>query len=226
MRRPPENAKQLLDRTLSTEYFQGRRPAIPYTWAPARASNPLVVVVGENGGGKSFVRRICHEICGYHKIECMPISMEGRQSMMFASLIYGSEAYRSTGQNSIHTVRMGIKTSQGRANQHVIIWDEPDIGLSEGAAASVGKAIADFVEEVPDKLIASIVTTHRKSLVRELARWKPHYLFVGGEGPASLQEWLEAAPVVRTLDEIEAACKTRFDAIQAILNKNKPRRRR
>lgn len=226
MRRPPDNAKQLLERVLATEYFQGCRPVIPSIWAPGRASNPLVVVVGENGGGKSFVRRIAHEICGYHKIECIPISMEGRQTMAFASLVYGSESYRSTGQNSVGTVVTGIKTSRSRTSRHIIIWDEPDIGLSEGAAASVGRAIADFVKEAPDKLVASIVTTHRKALVQELAPQKPHYLFLGGEGPASLQEWLEAPPVVRTLEEIGSACKARFDAIQKILDRNKPRRRR
>ena len=55
------NTKQLVERTLELDYFQDPKPAIPYVWKPGKAGNPLVGVVGENAGGKSFFRRCVRE---------------------------------------------------------------------------------------------------------------------------------------------------------------------
>ena len=221
------NAKQLVERVLECDYFLGDDPAIPYVWAPSKASNPLVVVVGENAGGKSFFRRIASEISRKTKVEAIPISMEGRRQVSYniaLTFVYGSEDYDATGINSIKTVLTGIKTCQGRENPHVIIWDEPDIGLSEGNAASVGKAIADFTKTPPEKTRASIVITHRKALVSELVSADPHYLFLGGPGPASLEEWLVMPPVIRPLEEVQDIARSRFKAIQKILNEVQKRK--
>lgn len=221
------NTKQLVERTLELDYFEEPSPAIPYVWKPGRADNPLVVVVGENAGGKSFFRRCVSAVCrdNANKIECISISMEGRRQVSYnigLAFVYGSEDWEATGINSISTVLTGISTCRGRTSAHVIIWDEPDIGLSEGNAASVGKALADFTKEPPKHTKASIVITHRKALVEQLVSIQPHYLFLGdADAPETLADWLAAPPIVRTLEEVKERAHKRFRAIQKILDEVK-----
>lgn len=225
------NTKQLVERTLELDYFQDPEPAIPYVWKPGKADNPLVVVVGENAGGKSFFRRCVSAVCrdDANKVECIPISMEGRRQVAYnigLAFVYGSEDYEATGVNSISTVLTGISTCRNRTSAHVIIWDEPDIGLSEGNAASVGKAIADFTDEPPKHTKASIVITHRKALVEQLAPIQPHYLFLGdADAPATLAAWLAAPPVVRPLEEVKECSHKRFLSIQKILDEVKRKKK-
>ena len=223
------NAKQLVTETLTLDYFTGKTPAIPYVWKPAKAACPLVVVVGENAGGKSFFRRCVSAVCQKTETEIIPISMEARRTISYNPhlvFVYGDEQYEATGVNSINTVLMGIKTCRGREAPHVICWDEPDLGLSEGNAASVGRAIADFMVDPPAHTRASIVVTHRKALVAELRTVNPHDLYLGDDdGPRSLDAWLEAPPVVRPLEEVRDAGRARYKAIQQILNRVKARRK-
>jgi hypothetical protein len=225
------NTKQLVERALELDYFAEDEPAIPFVWKPGKAENPLVVVVGENAGGKSFFRRCVSAVCqdkDNGKVEVIPISMEARRTINYQpwlAFVYGDEQYEATGVNSINTVLSGIKTCQGRDAAHVIIWDEPDIGLSEGNAASVGKAIADFTKEPPKHTKASIVITHRKALVGQLLPIAPHYLYLGdADAPPSLDAWLMAPPVVRPLQEVQDRARTRFKAIQKVLDRVKKSR--
>lgn len=226
------STKQLIEKTLELDYFQDPRPAIPYVWKPGKADNPLVVVVGENAGGKSFFRRCVNAVCRdkANNVECIPISMEGRRQVAYnvgLAFVYGSEDWEATGINSISTVLTGISTCRSRDKAHVIIWDEPDIGLSEGNAASVGKAIADFTEEPPKHTKASIVITHRKALVEQLVSIEPHYLFLGdAKAPETLADWLAAKPVVRPLEEVKERSRARFLAIQKILDEVKRKKDR
>jgi len=219
------NAKQLVEQTLELDYFCEDAPAIPYLWAPSAATNPLIVVVGENASGKSFFRRCVQAVCNKAQVECIPISMEGRRQVAYnigLTFVYGDESCDATGINSIRTVLTGIKTCEGRDKPHVIVWDEPDVGLSEGNAASVGKAIADFTRSTPKLTRASIVVTHRKALVTELARERPHYLYLGAvDGPTTVDAWLAQPPIVRSLEDVQNAARERFRAIQKILNRVK-----
>lgn len=226
------NTKQLVERSLELDYFQDPKPAIPHVWKPSEADNPLVVVVGENAGGKSFFRRCVSAVCAdkANRVECIPISMEGRRQVAYnigLSFVYGSEEWEATGVNSITTVLTGISTCSKRTSAHVIIWDEPDIGLSEGNAASVGKALADFTKEPPKHTKASIVITHRKALVEQFVSIQPHYLFLGdADAPETLAAWLAAPPVVRPLEEVKERSRTRFLAIQKILDEVKRKKDR
>ena len=225
-----KNAKQLVERVLECAYFHGQRPAIPYVWVPGSKDTPLVVVLGENASGKSFFRRVATEVVRTNKIEAISISMEGRKSMgVMGVFVYGSEEWEATGVNSIRTVITGISTCKGRATPHVVVWDEPDLGCSEDAAASVGAALAAFAREPGIHTKAMVVITHRKALVERLAALTPapHYLFLGSvNGPPTLAAWLVRPPVVRPLEEIQKAGHRRFMAIQSILDKLEKNRKR
>jgi hypothetical protein len=219
------NTKELVDRCLTLRYFHpedDEPAAIPYVWVPGEGN--LVVVTGENAGGKSFFRRCAASVARQEenkKMEVISISMEGRRQVAYnigLVFVYGDEEHDATGVNSIRTVVTAISTCQSREADHVVIWDEPDLGLSEGNAASVGSALADFSLALPEHTKGAVVITHRKALVKELLRAKPHYLYLGSEdAPESLQAWVDAPPVVKPLNKVLKDAHKRFLAISTIL---------
>jgi hypothetical protein len=224
------DAHSLIQEALTLDYFKphpldGVTP-IPAFFEPGRGN--LAVIVGENASGKSFMRRIVTQICRETKVECIPISMEGRGGNYggMRGFIYGDETWESTGVNSAGTVQMGIKTCKDRTTPHVIFWDEPDLGLSENGAAGVGRAIADYMIRQNPMTLAAVVVTHSKPLVREMNRayadLDPHYLHLGCDSledtPKTLYEWLNSGEAVcRSPEDIEEAGARRFKLIQRIL---------
>lgn len=214
--------------------------AIPLICAPGKCR--LVLVLGENAGGKSVFRRIMR--AGTHPgqkggmgdppippgpfpvPEFVALSMQGRTSSgMMSSFIYGNESYRSTGENSAYTVTMGIKTARERSHPTVIYWDEPDIGMSAGAAAGAGEAIRQFVEADDAPLVQAIfLTSHSPALVRRLAPLEPHYVYVGdANGPKTLDAWFEhqANPVPISPDTLRELSHRRHGMIQKVLDAKK-----
>lgn len=221
--------KTLLDRALRLDYFtpdeQGET-AIPYHRVDGQGK--LIVVVGDNASGKSFLRRIVQLLCQKNKIECIHLSMEGRRNIGMApwlTFVYGDEGREATGVNSAGTIITGITTCQGREGKHVIFWDEPDIGLSDDWAAGSGQRICKFTQDSPKHTLAAIVVSHSRALVRELLPAKPFYLHLGVESeqaPPTLDAWLERPIVPRDPEELRGLSRKRFKAIQAILNTVKP----
>lgn len=212
--RQPLDVEKLIRATLDTVLFgpsdaiEGRT-AIPAIYVPSPEPSKLVLVLGENAGGKSLFRRVIRQMThrgqkgGFGDPEIKPgpfpvremiaLSMQGRTSSGFErGVIYGEESYHSTGENSAHTVTMGIKTVRERDHTTILYWDEPDVGMSGGAAAGAGVAIRDFVTRDEAPLMEAVfITSHTPALVRQLASLRPHYLYLGSEdGPATLDAWL------------------------------------
>lgn len=220
---PPlfKDAKTLVQVVLDEPYFDKEDPAIPAHFVPGEGN--LVVVTGENAGGKSFFRRLVQEMCSMDKIEAINISMEGRRKVSYnpgLAFVYGDESYRATGVLSSSTVSMGIKTMRERTTPNVMIWDEPDIGASDSTAASMGAAIANAFKDPPAHTMACIVITHRKALVEQLLPLKPHFCFLGSkEPPATITDWMQSPIQIRDLDQIQGDAHQRFLAIKKVLDK-------
>lgn len=228
------DARTLIEEALTLAYFSpdpkdGLTP-IPALFVPGQC--PLIIIVGENASGKSFMRRIVTQIGREIKVEVMPISMEGRGGSYggLRGMIYGDESWESTGVCSVGTVRGGLSTCRARTSPHIIFWDEPDLGLSENGAAGVGQAIGQYMAEPNPHTMAAIVVTHSKPLVREVMeginpspgafRRYPHYLHLGTDpkdAPPDLFEWLRTPVVPRSLEDIAEAGHRRFKLIQRIL---------
>lgn len=209
-------------------FFCGDDPAIPSLWV--RGKIPLFLVLGENASGKSFFRRCVQQWCRkYTSVkEVIHISMEGRAGVnelgAMKAFVYGDEDMRSTGENSAMTVRTAIRTCEGRDHSHVMYWDEPDVGMSEGAAAGVGIAIADFVDRLPSHTKGIFITTHSRALVEPLLRVRPHYLHLGtdpAKAPQTLDEWLRRPVAPISPEELLEQSRRRFGAIQKVLNAQK-----
>lgn len=222
------DAKTLIDEALQLDYFHphadDQQVPIPSLWVSGVGN--LIVIVGENASGKSFMRRIVTQMCRERKIECIPISMEGRGGSYggLRGMIYGDETWESTGVNSAGTVVGGLRTCRQRETPHVIFWDEPDLGLSENGAAGMGQAIANYCQEPNPHTLAAIVVTHSKPLVQQLVRplngLQPHYLHLGTapeQAPKSFQEWLDRPVVPRSPEDIREGGHQRFKLIGRIL---------
>lgn len=229
----PSTGKWIVNDLLSNwRYFADDDPPIPALWVKGRC--PLFLVLGENAAGKSFFRRCVQASVKLHTSigEVIHLSMEGRAgpNMMGAmkGFVYGDEDSRSTGENSAHTVRAAIRTCNGRETSHLLYWDEPDVGMSEGAAMGAGAAIAEFVADLPKHTKGVFITTHSRPLVAALSSvLRPHYVHLGtppDEAPQSIEEWLAREVVPVSPDELCEASHARFKAIQAILDEKKRRR--
>ncbi len=219
------DAKSLVEEALTLDYFDGDLPegaAIPAYFLPGQGN--LVVVVGENASGKSFFRRVVSSICRVSKIEAMPLSMEGRSDDFggLKCMVYGSEQDESTGACSSHMVLKGVQTCRARTEKHVIIWDEPDIGLSDNGAAGMGQFIAQSQHDANPLTLASIVITHSKPLLGQLVALNPHYVHLGDiVCPQDLQAFIDKPVVPRDIKEIYETGRTRWTKIQHILNERK-----
>jgi hypothetical protein len=186
----------------------------------------LAVIVGENANGKSFLRRVMKDSYRRLETELIDISMEGRRRVAYnigLTFVYGDEDHFSTGDNATKTVTVAFSTSRNREKDHAIFWDEPDVGLSEGWAACMGREIAEFLREKPEKLQAVYLVTHSRPLLRELRDLNPLFVYVGNDREfASLDEWLEAPlPKYKSLEDLQKTGLKRFRKIAAMLNEIK-----
>jgi hypothetical protein len=208
-----------------TAYFTGvgdTPPALAMRHVPG--ASRLCLVLGPNASGKSLLRRLAGAACKAKRIEFMPVSMEFRTGQQFGMgrvFVYGgTEMENSTGENSSRSVVGGIRTCRAREAPHVIFWDEPDIGMSDGYARGMGRSIAEFAAAIPEHTVAAFVVTHRKSLVRELLAADPHVVFMGDESAASLDEWLardEEPQDIEALPRRSSGTYTRVAAIRRAL---------
>jgi hypothetical protein len=221
-RRTFTDTKTLLDLLLSFDYFQANekgRAAIPYTRANGKV--PLVVIVGDNASGKSFLRRLVTGVCIKAEVEPIRVSMEGRQmGGIMSAFVYGDECFRSTGENSAGTVLQGISTCRHRTKPHIICWDEPDLGLSDAWAAGMGDAIREFALQPGAHTLSIFLMTHSRPLVARLKDIEPFFVHVGvSNGPKTVEEWLTRPVKPKPLEKLAEESRRRFLAIRKILDR-------
>lgn len=210
--------------------------AIPALYDPGEGN--LVLVLGENAGGKSFFRRMLRYATyrgdsgnrsmrkqikpGKFPVqEFLHLSMEGRTSGGIPSaMIYGDEVRRSTGENTARTVTKAMETADSRTHTNILYWDEPDLGMSAGAAAGIEAAIAEWFPTRSRLTRMVCITSHSPALIRPLTGLNPHYVYLGDhEGPATLDEWFEYQrnPPVISPDEVRERSSRRWKMIQSHL---------
>lgn len=195
--------------------------AIPHLWV--KGKTPVYLVLGENAAGKSIFRRFVQGTARQSTIkETISLNMEGRTGGGFRRLAYGSEVNRATGMNSARTVTMGIKTARERGHFHLLYWDEPDIGMSDGLALGCARKIAEFCNDLPKNTRGVFITTHNRSFVQTLLQGITkdlNYIFLGDDPPPNLRAWLDAEVTEIDPDELFKAERRRFEAILKHLEK-------
>lgn len=179
-------------------------------------NNRCLIITGENATGKSFIRRIITQICKQEKIELIHLSQESRRvGGIISAFVYGDDSVDSTGYNSCNTVVGGITTCNGRDNDHFILWDEPDIGLSDRYAAGIGVTIKQFIDNIPKHTLGSIIITHSKHLVRQLLPINPSHLRVGDT--SSLIDWLNETVEPSDIKELKGRNSEMFHNLNKII---------
>ncbi len=228
MTRTFDTIETLIDHVLDLQYFHENDDGqVPIPVLRDGGVGRFAVVLGENASGKSFFRRCVTAVAHEGGAEPIPISMEGRGLSYggIGGLIYGDEAWQSTGQNSVGTVLGGITTCRNREKPHVMFWDEPDLGLSDSWAAGMGIALREFAEDLPKHTKAVFLVTHSRALVRELLPVKPHYLYLGdAAGPRTFVEWLNRPIEPRPIETLHEESMRRFRMIRKILDRVKGKR--
>lgn len=137
--------------------------------------------------------------------------------------MFGDESTSSTGQASFRAVRGGLTTCRGRTTPHILIMDEPDIGLSEGYQAALGDMIDEFASDLPDTTVGLLVVSHARPLISKLMHLNPTCIRVGDDLRPTRQ-WLEQGDLPRTIADIESLrdkALTRFRAIHAVAEARK-----
>lgn len=198
-------------------FFEGDDPVIPH--AVRYGTNPLAVIVGDNGAGKSVFRRLVGLACKDAGIEFISLSMESRTGGMMGAMtamVYGSENWEATGVNSAKLVTTGIATCQKRTKDHVIFWDEPDTGMSDEMAAGAGKMILNFALKKPKHTKAIFVVSHNRYMVRKLCAAHPHYIHLGTFPQVSLEQWATRPVEPADLKEVAEESIKRFRRITAM----------
>ncbi len=192
-----DSPARFLDDVLAMPYFE---PGfMPHAREPG--DSKLVVATGENATGKSFFRRVISAALKKSGVEPMPVSMELRAGGgIVSAFIFGDEGRQATGEVTANSVLGGFTTSAGRKNRHAIIWDEPDVGLSDDYAAGAGLEIRDFVEKSGEPLFLCVVSSHRKVLLEQLLPLKPHHVRFGDR--MTLDEVVRSRPSPKRLEEL------------------------
>ena len=159
----------------------------------------VFVFVGSNGAGKSLLRRVFQQFLKKNKIEVIHLSQQGRTTGGFArAFIYGDEDNEATGVISCRTIRSGISTSNKRENDHVLLYDEPEIGMAEETQFGVARYLRESLEaNWPDKLRALIILTHSRYFARELCAMDGSKFAWLHHPGATLDDWLhrEIVPI-------------------------------
>ena len=152
----------------------------------------ILVITGDNASGKSFLRRIFHHFFkAIHKLETIHLSQEARATGgIERAFVYGDEGDHSTGYITAGTFVTGFRTSRGREGEHVLIWDEPEIGLGEEAQIGAGEFFVKELSDWPKNLRGLIVMTHSRHIVSALMGVDgSQFINVGGKY-ATADEWL------------------------------------
>jgi hypothetical protein len=215
----------LVQECLTLDYFHPNDDdvvPIPVTFNEKQGK--IILAVGDNASGKSFFRRIVQAVCHKAGVECIHLSMQGRSNGDIGGafqriVVYGTETDESTGRNSVNTILGAIRTSQSRENKHVLFFDEPDIGLSDTWAASIGVELLKFSEQPNDNLVAVFIVTHSRELVWSLLPGQPHSLCFN-EKPTTLGEWVQSSSRVRPLTDLAEISQRRYKLITGVMKKN------
>lgn len=216
----------ITERALDYSYF---KKVIKAKYWPGEGR--ILLVTGDNSSGKSFFGKLFSEIVthgGYEKIKVMHVSMQLRAAgnLLANIFIFGDESWKATGEISVYAVLSGLRTCRSRTNDHILLLDEPDVGLSESYQGALGQVIRKFAEDLPDKTKALCLVTHSRRIVKHLMPLHPHYLRLGDE--KSIDQFLEE-PEDKTIDDLKNLTKIsldRFREIAKCINEGKNKKRK
>lgn len=204
-----------------------------------RQGNPnLLVVVGDNATGKSFLVDTMRSMAKAENEDVSTISISIRErtgsgldpSASFRKIaMFGDESTNSTGAISGSMIEKGFNNLQSRAEdgkRTILVLDEPEMGLSENYHSAVGELIAKKTQQAcankEDHVI--IVATHSRKLVKALNEHllvQPSAICMGEH--KDLESWIkdEADKTLEDLLSLPKKSKETFRKIEENLEEMK-----
>jgi hypothetical protein len=174
-------------------------------------SRDLLLVTGENAGGKSLALLVINQLMrGDAKekkisLTVMDVGMHRRtRSGVERAMMFGDEDTDSTGNISISVVKTGLKQiGSDRDGYTCLMLDEPDIGVGEGYHRAIGELILNGYAAKSEKCWGIVVVTHSRKLASVLLDAGASSLRVG-EDCRPVQEWIANGEVDKTLEQLES----------------------
>lgn len=203
---------------------------LPFKATVHKGAPRVLVVVGENCSGKSFlVESLRSWASGMQpKVYNIQISIRERtgaglyeQAAMRRAMMFGDESEHSTGATSISVLERAFSSMQDRHDSGypcLLVLDEPELGLSDGYAGAMGTWLARKAKALPESSVGIVIVTHSRSLVTQLARELgeiPSLVRMGAAG--DLTDWLEQ-PEVRSVEDLIALDQLDTTSWRAVRN--------
>ena len=195
----------------------------------------LAVVAGENCSGKSLLVQILSFWCRkHHNASHIMVSIRERTGSgldgmagLRRSMMFGDESEESTGAISVRVLDPAFNTLNGRTDEGkkaLLIFDEPELGLSDSYASAMGAYIADKTCGLPELALGTVVVTHSRSLVGSLSTSlgrPPSFVKLGPK--QSLNTWLkgEKPKTVEQLLKLPKDAKQSWHKVKDILQELK-----
>lgn len=176
--------------------------------------NKVTILVGRNGGGKSFIRKILGQFIeqkvndGRKRYEYVnEISMDKRIDFEGGIMRCNNcdMPDTPTSENTIGHIESLFRHGENR----FLVIDEMEIGMGEELQAGVCAELAPQFAEILPKTLGILVITHSKTIVENL----PHDKFISLEG-MSENEWLNRKIVPTTPTELKEWSTLLYRAIQ------------
>jgi Fe-S cluster assembly ATPase SufC len=186
----------------------------------------ILVVTGENASGKSLAFMIINQLGrSFAKqddvnLEVMDIGMGRRtRSGMEKGFMFGDESTDSTGNISLRVMQTAVSNSRSRERFHFLMLDEPDIGVGEGYHNAIGRYLADYASELPDKCLGLVVATHSRRIAERLLEAGASSVRLGSD-LRPVRDWIRDGDVEKTVDDLiglKDVSLERFRAVVAML---------
>lgn len=187
----------------------------------------LTVVVGGNASGKSLFHRLLRQLAGSNGIEAGTVSIRERTGSgespgsMRRAFMYGDEEIQSTGASSVEVVRKMFLYADRDEKPVCALFDEPEIGLSDGYARAFGKMMGSLAAKPARAMCGTMVISHSRALVRGLVEGlgaQPGYVAML-DAPDTLEEWLEQTEEhsIEDLMALKDMALERFRAVARVL---------
>lgn len=197
---------------------------------PSSEKTPFLVVSGENATGKSLVTRLVGWISKDLDMPFFSTSMwqrAGLGSNPMRTLMYGDESEESTGATSAQSVLKIFKTSDKCEEPHLILFDEPSLGLSPAYAKAMGQLIRNFLLKKNPLVRGVVMVSHDITLLQEAVDVDHHFLRLlakderkNTKGPTDIQSLLQMPPPVVNLEELSEHANKLWRAIHNIKKKD------
>jgi hypothetical protein len=183
------------------------------------AAARVLVVVGSNASGKSFLRRYVQATMREKKIEVIALSHELRtKGGMVTAFVYGDEAWQSTGVITAQTFVSGVRVMRSRTGPHVVIWDEPEIGMGEELQTGCADWLFSRLRDWPAHLQGVIVMTHSRIWARRAMDF-PKARFLSLDGHKKVEDWLGREVVPVDPEALSRLATEKFRRLSKLLGK-------